>query len=142
MNTNCYLYAVSLLKRKNYFTNEIRSKLLLKFNINDVNKTTSRLIKEGYINDVTLCKLKINNYINIYNKSRRYIINYLQNKNINKSIIKYIMKLYSDEQFIENIKNIIDKYERIGKDNKYIYQYLLRNGFENEDIKKLIKVNL
>lgn len=142
MNTNCYLYAVSLLKRKNYFTNEIRSKLLLKYNINDVNKTTSRLIKEGYINDVTLCKLKINNYINIYNKSRRYIINYLQNKNINKSIIKYIMKLYSDEQFIENIKNIIDKYERIGKDNKYIYQYLLRNGFENEDIKKLIKVNL
>lgn len=142
MNTNCYLYAVSLLKRKNYFTNEIRSKLLLKYNINDVNKTTSRLIKEGYINDVTLCKLKINNYINIYNKSRRYIINYLQNKNINKSIIKYIMKLYSDELFIENIKNIIDKYERIGKDNKYIYQYLLRNGFENEDIKKLIKVNL
>ena len=142
MNTNCYLYAVSLLKRKNYFTNEIRSKLLLKYNINDVNKTTSRLIKEGYINDVTLCKLKINNYINIYNKSRRYIINYLQNKNINKSLIKYIMKLYSDEQFIENIKNIIDKYERIGKDNKYIYQYLLRNGFENEDIKKLIKVNL
>lgn len=142
MNTNCYLYAVSLLKRKNYFTNEIRSKLLLKYNINDVNKTTSRLIKEGYINDVTLCKLKINNYINIYNKSRRYIINYLQNKNINKSIIKYIMKLYSDELFIENIKNIIDKYERMGKDNKYIYQCLLRNGFENEDIKKLIKVNL
>ncbi|HQN48298.1 MAG TPA: regulatory protein RecX, partial [Caldisericia bacterium] len=96
MNIDCLNYTLKLLTRKDYFSKELKMKLIKKgYNSDDIDEVITHLVKEKFIDDESLIERKIN---------------YLQNKGWDEfKIYQYFMQRGVSKQFVENsLKNYLD----------------------------------
>lgn len=130
-------YAYNLLKNKNYFIKDFYNKLIKKYESADVSKIIKDFVKLELLNDKYLAQMKICFLIHIKQVGKLYIINYFEKKNISLNLINYILLKYSENVYLENIKTINNYLVSKKKESSYIYNYLLRKGYEEEQIKKI-----
>ena len=120
------LYFLSLRDRTE---KEIRVKLGEKFqNKKAIEQAIIKIKELGYINDLEYAI----SYINNSRFGRKRVEFELIKRGINKNIIKEVFTSKAKESDYENLKKAIKKV--IHKDDKKIIQYLIRQGFELEDI--------
>lgn len=129
---NIKTYALNLLKKKPYFIKELYTKLLNKYAKEEVNSLIKMLIKENYINDKTLIKMKMDYLINNRRYGKLYIINYFLNKGLSTSLINYELNKYDKKDFEINMIYTIKELKRKGKSQLYIKKYLQRKGYEDD----------
>lgn len=134
-------YARRLLEKKTYFISELYQKLIKYYNQNEVNITIKELIICNEINDKNLLQLEVNNFIISKHYSLNYTYNYFIKKGISSNLIKYVLKDYSIYDFDKNIRFIYDFLTSKKREEKYIINYLLRKGYEYEDIKRVCNLD-
>ena len=123
-----YKYALTLLKRKNYYIRELIDKLAIKYSINEYPLVIKKLINNGYLNDKKLVYLKINYFINTKMYGEKYILKYYENKKVSLNLINYTLNLFKDD--INNNKNIItNNLSNSGFNEDYINNKLISKGY-------------
>lgn len=108
----------------------------------DYHEIISKLIDLGYIDDQAYCKEIVLYYKK--SKGKKYVRDYLKNKGIDHEMIEECLVNYLDieEEECANIltlkySNYIRKYP-LKKQEQMLMTYLLRNGFSNDCIKKVV----
>ena len=133
-------YALKLLKRKNYFIRELYLKLLNKYNKEDVNDAVRELIKRDLLNDKLLVQMKIYFLLHIKLYGPKYILNYFLDKGLSKNLVNYLLSKYNEDVFINNMNKLKQDMIRKGKSEVYIFNYLLRKGYSEDEIKKICNI--
>lgn len=131
--TDIISYSVKLLNNKIYFINDLYKKLIIKYDVKDVNKTIKELIQKDYINDRKAASIYLKNLIEYKLYGKRYIYSFFERKNISKKLIDYLLKSYSDEIFIQNKQSLITELHKKNKTEKCINDFLLRKGYDIDE---------
>lgn len=131
-------YTSRLLKKKNYFINELYSKLLKKYDNESCTKEIKKLIKLEMLHDKYLAKIKICYMIHIRMYGKKYIYNFFKIRNISENLVNYLLKEY-DIRFTENLNYLFNNLIEKNKTEKYIYNYLLRKGYYEDEIMSLFE---
>jgi len=126
-------YTIKLLNNKIYFINELYKKLLNKYDRKEVNSAIKELIQKDYINDKKAASIYLYNLINYKMYGKKYVYSFFLSKGISENLIKYLLSSYNDEEFLSNKENIKRELIKKGKSDKYIYNYLLRKGYDIEE---------
>lgn len=117
-NLECDVYYVALrtLKARFKSVKELRDSLVKKeYPADLIDKAISKLLKQGYLNDVNFCKSYINNQIITSSKGPKKIGRELSDKGIPREIIDVEMSAFSDSLQLEKIRKIAN---RMFKSNK------------------------
>jgi len=135
LNIDCLNYSLKLLSRKDYFSKELKMKLIEKgYNSDDIDEVITHLIKEKFIDDESLIERKIN-YLQNKGWGEFKIYQYLIQKGISKEFIKDSLKNYLDSEL--EIKNII-KYSKKKKEFDKKVRYLISKGFRESLVLKIL----
>lgn len=135
MNIDCLNYTLKILSRKDYFSKELKMKLIEKgYNLPDIDEVIDHLIKEKYINDESLVERKIN-YLQNKGWGEFKIYKYLLEKGMSKEFVKSSLKKYLDNEL--EIKNII-KYSKKKKEFEKKVRYLTSKGFKESLVLKIL----
>lgn len=135
MNIDCLNYTLKILSRKDYFSKELKMKLIEKgYNLPDIDEVIDHLIKEKYINDESLVERKIN-YLQNKGWGEFKIYKYLLEKGMSKEFVKSSLKKYLDNEL--EIKNII-KYSKKKKEFEKKIRYLTSKGFKESLVLKIL----
>ena len=138
MKENIHAYAFKLLKKKNYFIREFYLKLLNKYDVCEVNKVIKDFIMMELLNDKYLSEMKICYLLHIKMYGRKYIENYFTHKGISYNLIKYHLSKYKEDIYLKNIDKIKEELIKKSKSEEYIYNYLLRKGYTEDEIKRYV----
>ncbi len=145
----CFNYALYLLGRQNYFEKVLIDKLKQKgYATEDISFTMEKLKQYHYLDDTRLAEAFAKDKKKFSKKGPRYIASALKMKGVQEDTIHQTLKLhYSDEEALENCKEIISKkldyykkktsdpYQLKGK----LYALLAQRGFTSSIIKKAIQ---
>lgn len=137
-NNNIKSYTLKLLKKKNYYIIELYEKLKKKYEVEEVNRIIKECILLEILNDKLLVEMKTYYLLYVKKYGKKYIINYFINKHISYNLILHILAKYNDDLFLNNMNQLIKELKIKNKSNIFIYNYLLRKGYEEEDIKKYV----
>lgn len=136
MNINCLNYTLKILSRKDYFSKELKMKLIEKgFDLSDIDEVIDHLIKEKYINDESLVERKIN-YLQNKGWGEFKIYKYLLEKGMSKAFVKSSLEKYLNSEL--EIKNII-KYSKKKKEFEKKVRYLTSKGFKESLVLKILE---
>lgn len=104
-----------------------------------VDRVITRLEEKGYIDDEAFAKAWVRSRLEIKKASIKKIRYELVQKGVHSSIIEVVLSDLDDEE-TENLKAVIVKKRKLAKyqDNTKLIQYLMRQGFKYDDIKKEI----
>lgn len=107
---------------------------------NMIERVMARLEEKGYINDSTFAKAWIHSRQLHKKSSKRKLEQELRQKGITAEIIATELQK-EDMTDIDSLKSVIEKKRRLTKyqDNIKITEYLLRQGFNYDDIKSQLK---
>ena len=136
-----YNYAVSLLSRREHTVKEITEKLTRKGYGQFSEKTTDRLITEGYLSDERFARLYVNELINLKSYGRRRIKDELYRKGISRDIANIALE---EAEFPETkLRELVErKYMRYLNDEKGLKKTinaLLRAGYSYSEIRDALK---
>lgn len=135
MNIDCLNYTLKILSRKDYFSKELKMKLIEKgYNLPDIEEVIDHLIKEKYIDDESLVERKIN-YLQNKGWGEFKIYKYLLEKGMCKEFVKNSLEKYLDNEL--EIKNII-KYSKKKKEFEKKVRYLTSKGFKESLVLKIL----
>ncbi len=126
-------YCYFLIARKDYLAEELKMKLKQRgIDPRIINKIMDKLLKDKYLDDQSYIK----NYILNKPYSLRRIMYELSRKGVDESKIKdiyYSLNIDEKERILKYMKKVK------GKDINKQISYLMRQGFEYEDIKEVCK---
>ncbi len=107
-----------------------------------IERVIERLTDKGYINDENFAKAWVASRQLHKSLSRRKLESELRNKGISQDIIATILQKLNDSDQA-NIREVIDKKRRLPRfqDDTKLAQYLMRQGFNYDDIKTALKEN-
>ena len=131
-------YAWKLIKKKNYFIKELYLKLIKKYDVYDVNKVIKEFILMELLNDKYLLEMKMCYLIHIKMYGKKYIMNYFLNKGLSYNLINFVLSKYTKNVFENNIDKIRSELNSKKKSEEYICNYLLRKGYEVDEIKRYV----
>ena len=137
MKNNIRDYAFKLLKKKNYFIKEFYLKLISKYDRKEVNMVIKDFILMELLNDRYLSEMKICYFLHIKMYGKKYIYNYFINKGISYNLINYILSKYNENVYLNNINKIRLELKQKSKSDEYINNYLIRKGYEEDEIKNM-----
>ncbi len=127
-------YALRLLSKKEYFSSELRKKLLQKgFPEEEVEETIQYLIEKGYINDEALKKRYIERYL-----EKGKSISYIKNKLYQKGISVDIEISFEDE--LKAALNLLRFKYRKSKDFQEVVKFLSYRGFSYNVISEAYRI--
>lgn len=122
---------------------EIRKKFASSIEENMLEDIIQYLKEAKYIDDNELMERTIHNFMQLKNLSIKEIQYKLIAKGLNKNDIEnylYENREELEEYEIKSAKNIIDK-KSISMESKEIKQYLLKKGYQLENINQVMKSN-
>lgn len=133
MKDNIKSYAFKLLSKRDYFSYELKQKLLSKgFDKEEVDRVISYLEEEGYIDDEKLKERLKEKYLQ-KGKSSLYIRKKLYSKKGESDI-----SISFEEEVEAALYNLRYKYKK-GKDYKEIVKFLSYRGFRYDVIKEALR---
>ena len=136
-----YNYAVSLLSRREHTVKEIVEKLKRKGYGQFADKTTDRLMNEGYLSDERFAKLYVRELINLKGYGRRRIKDELFRKGISRETADEVL---AETEFPDSrLRDVIEKkYLRYLNNEKGIQKTinaLLRLGYSYSEIRDALR---
>ena len=136
-----YNYAVSLLSRREHTVKEIVEKLKRKGYGQFADKTTDRLMNEGYLSDERFAKLYVRELINLKGYGRRRIKDELFRKGISRETADEVL---AETEFPDSrLRDVIEKkYLRYLNNEKGIQKTinaLLRLGYSYGEIRDALR---
>lgn len=136
-----YNYAVSLLSRREHTVKEIVEKLKRKGYGQFADKTTDRLMNEGYLSDKRFAKLYVRELINLKGYGRRRIKDELFRKGISRETADEVL---AETEFPDSrLRDVIEKkYLRYLNSEKGIQKTinaLLRLGYSYSEIRDALR---
>ncbi|HOK18228.1 MAG TPA: regulatory protein RecX [Caldisericia bacterium] len=135
MNLDCLNFTLKLLTRRDYFSKELKMKLIEKgYSPNDIDEVIIYLTKEKFIDDESLVERKIN-YLQNKGWGEFKIYHYLIQKGISKEFVNNSLKNYLDNEL--EIKNII-KYSKKKKEFEKKVRYLTSKGYRESLVLKIL----
>ena len=135
MNIDCLNYTLRLLTRKDYFSKELKMKLIEKgYNLDDIDEVITHLIKEKFIDDESLIERKIN-YLQNKGWGEFKIYQYFMQRGVPKQFVENSLKNYLDNEL--EIKNII-KYSKKKKEFEKKVRYLISKGYRESLVLKIL----
>ena len=135
---NAKEYALKLIKRKNYFIRELYLKLISRYSEEETSSVINYLIKSDLLNDKLLMEMKTYFLLHIKLYGRKYIFNYFLSKGLSENLINHVLSKYNENIFLSNIEKIKRDMIRKGRSEDYIYNYLLRRGYVEDEIKRYV----
>lgn len=140
----CYYKAISLINIKLRTEKELINKLN-DFDKNSIDFTITKLKENNYLNEDLYINSYINDQINLKLIGQNKIISDLKILGFNDMIINKYLSNYDNNIFLDKIRKIITK--KVNSNHNYsgnflkqkIINYLLINGFDINDINKVIK---
>lgn len=141
-----YLVRTFLYPKPKVFTNKAGERVIKKQTIDKnkvgvmIDKVMDRLRDKGYINDQYFAKAWVTSRQLTKKSSKRKLEQELRVKGIDSEIIATILQNNNDTE-IDNLKELIVKKRKLTKyqDDIKLTQYLLRQGFNYEDIISSLK---
>ena len=134
-----YVAALDLISRRVRSEKEIRDYgFRKKWNKNSAEKVIERLRDRGYLDDEKFAKMFVSDRANLRNFSRKKMEIELMKKGINKEIREKVLAAnenFDEQKSLEQL--IAKKWNHYTTDQKLI-EYLARQGFGFDDIKKAI----
>lgn len=127
------LTAYKLLQKRDYFSRELKSKLIEKYGFSEITQEiVEDFINKSYINDEETAK----SYARMHKNYGKNKLNYIfQKMGVDRDTIHEIL-FNMEEEELENIKILWNKLGNKSRDKKIAS--LLRKGFSYGDIKKVI----
>jgi regulatory protein len=106
---------------------------------NMIERVMARLDEKRYINDEVFARAWVNSRQLTKKSSKRKLEQELRAKSVDSEIIATVLQNQNETE-IENLREIINKKRRLPKyqDNVKLTQYLLRQGFDYDDIRDYI----
>lgn len=135
---NAKEYALKLIKRKNYFIRELYLKLISRYSEEETSSVINYLIKSDLLNDKLLMEMKTYFLLHIKLYGRKYIFNYFLSKGLSENLINHVLSKYNENIFLSNMEKIKRDMIRKGRSEDYIYNYLLRRGYVEDEIKRYV----
>jgi regulatory protein len=136
-----YYAALQYINKRMRSREEIRTYLFKRSNdVSLIDETISRLVKEGYINDIAFAKAFINDKLNLSNDGPNKIRRSLTNYNIDEETIYKLLLNIDNQVVVDRIDKIIAKQVRLN--TKYtgnilklrIINYLVNLGYDSDII--------
>jgi len=139
------LKALSLLNYMDRTESQLRQKLKEKSFSDEAIEQAIEYVKSfGYMNDVGYAERYIMNKQG--SKSRREIYASLSQKGIRREVVEQAMEnCYDSEDELVAIRRLCEKKHFVAEqatdvEKRKMYQYLLRKGFRNDDVCKVLRV--
>lgn len=98
-----------------------------------------RLIQKGYVDDEKFAQFWIENRNVRKGSSRRKLASELMSKGIEQSVVERLLS-ESDRDDIDELRKIIDKKRARYDDEQKLIGYLVRQGFNYDDIRQALEV--
>ena len=146
LNQEYDVYYVGLKALKSRFRSvkELKDYLLKKeYPEEYVDKAISKLLKQGYLNDVSFAKAYINQQIITTSKGPRKIEKELLSKGVNSDIIYQELSVFSKEEQIEKIEKVANRFIRSNRSRgggvlkRKIANDLMNLGYDNALIQEV-----
>lgn len=139
-SSKCYKTALNYLATRVRSRQEIRLQLERKgFDAPDIVMTLERLEKSGLTNDQEFATLWVNDRMNLRPRSRRQLEQELAAKGVERSIIAQALQAVQPEDALAALRQVIEKKRRVGySDDRKLTQYLMRQGYQYDQIKAVL----
>jgi regulatory protein len=104
-----------------------------------IERVLARLKEKGYINDQSFAAAWVNSRQLVKKSSKRKLEQELRAKGVDQEVIATLLQNNNDQE-VNNLKELIAKKRRLTRyqDETKLIQYLLRQGFNYDDIKECI----
>ncbi|MFO8061715.1 MAG: regulatory protein RecX [bacterium] len=133
-------YLVSIIAGKDYTERELRTKLIERKTPGDIIDRAMDYLKERQFIDE---RRFLSDYLSYLTKkgkySRREIEQKVLKKGFSKDVMENIKSLLADYKSSAVIENLMEKQVKRNREKEKIFSYLLRKGFDYEEIKKVWK---
>lgn len=133
-------YLVNIIARKDYTERELRTKLIERKTPGDIIDRAMEYLKDRQFIDE---KRFLSDYLAYLRKkgkySRREIEQKVFKKGFSKDVMENIKSLLADYTSSTVIENLMEKQIKRNREKEKIFSYLLRKGFDYEEIKKVWK---
>lgn len=141
-NSKCYNCAVRYLALRPRSISEVRQYLTSRkgFNEDQADSAITRLVNEGYLNDLEFARLWVRNRMLLSPKSQRVLWAELMKKGIGKDDIETVLSELSEDDQLGSLIDIIRKKSRLPKysDKQKMIEFLSRKGYSYDLIKKAL----
>lgn len=133
-------YLVNIIARKDYTERELRTKLIERKTPGDIiNRAMEYLIERGFIDEERF----LVDYLMYLKKKRKYSRREIEQKvfkkGFSKDVMKNIKSLLADYNSSAVIESLTQKQIKRNREKEKIFSYLLRKGFDYEEVKKVWK---
>ncbi|MDR0955877.1 MAG: RecX family transcriptional regulator [Candidatus Nomurabacteria bacterium] len=135
-----YVRAVDLISRRARSEKELRDYARRKmWTDENTERVVARLKSRGYLNDAKFAAGFVRSRANLKTYSRRRMILELRKKGISSEIIDSVLADGGDYDELEALKKLVRKRRARYDDPRKFTQYLLRQGFRYDDVKKVLE---
>lgn len=129
--------AYRFLSRRDYFSSELKQKLLKKnFKLEIVEEVIADLKNRGYIDDPGFADSYVRHCKDIRRIGPHKIQYELKKKKVSEDIIRDALKKYTYWDELENIRCLAERRKNFDHSRNKIYAYLKRKGYSTEAVKK------
>lgn len=138
-----YMRSLDLIMRRQRSEWEVGDYLKRKdYDLDTIEKTVDRLKKAGYVNDVKFAESWIRNRRLLKSTSKRKLFTELKQKRVDESVINLALEEDETDE-IEVLKGLIEKKRQQSRyqDDQKLIAFLLRRGFNYEQIKEVLFSN-
>lgn len=104
----------------------------------EIQATLERLEDRGLLNDQAFAQMWVNDRMALRPRSRRQLEQELALKGIGRAIIQTVLNELPEDESMAALQRLVDKKRRIGVDGQKLVQYLLRQGYPYELVKRVI----
>lgn len=100
-----------------------------------IERTILNLEKQNYVNDADFAYMWIKNRLLLNARSPRMLRLELYKKGIDKGITEEALKSFTEDEFQDSLKDLVNKKRRQYPDDEKLIQYLVRKGYNYGEIK-------
>ncbi len=129
-----YQYAINLLSRRSYTVFEVNQKLLQKeYDEGVVQDVLNRLVQSGVLNDERYANQYVQHHMIVGKKGPLLLERELSEKKISSSFIFEALKLYTEQEQLDNLTRLFE--QQVRQNNKYGMFYLKQKASQTLRLK-------
>ncbi len=139
LSSKAYNFALRYLTARPRSKKEVSGYLIKKgFNEEIIEGTLHNLEKQNYVNDADFAEMWIKNRLLFSPRSTKMLRLELYKKGIDKHIAEEAIKNFSEDEYQDSLKDLINKKRRQYPDDEKLLQYLVRKGYSYGEVKSAL----
>lgn len=139
LSSKAYNFALRYLTARPRSKKEVSDYLVKKdFDEEIIEGTLHNLEKQNYVNDADFAQMWIKNRLLLSPRSTKMLRLELYKKGIDKSIAEEALKNFTEDEYRDSLKDLINKKRRQYPDDEKLIQYLVRKGYNYGEVKTVL----